>query len=91
MTAPAIEPTGDVLPAVVLDIEISDPLPTVAAVGADGRRVRQAWMLVRLFTEPIGTVLVDVPEHGLRPADLAARDRGRAGRPRSRPGWPSWR
>ena len=29
-------------------------------------------MLVRLFTEPIGTLLVDVPDQGLRPADLAA-------------------
>jgi glycosyltransferase involved in cell wall biosynthesis len=67
---PAIEPIGAVLPAVVLDVELSEPLPTVAAVAVDGRRVRQAWMLVRLFTEPIGTVLTDVPETGLRPADL---------------------
>ena len=71
VTAPAIEPNGGVLPAVVLDVEISDPLPTVPAVGADGRRVQQAWLLVRLFTEPIGTVLADVPENGLRPTDLA--------------------
>jgi glycosyltransferase involved in cell wall biosynthesis len=66
-----IEPAGAVLPAVVLDVELSDPLPTVAATAADGRRVQQAWMLVRLFTEPIGTVLTDVPRTGLRPADLA--------------------
>jgi glycosyltransferase involved in cell wall biosynthesis len=72
MTAPAIEPSGTVLPAAVLDLDVSDPLPTVPAVGADGRRVLQAWMLVRLFTEPVGTALVDVPEGGLRPADVAA-------------------
>jgi GT2 family glycosyltransferase len=71
MTAPALEPSGEVLLAAVHDVELSDPLPTIPAVGADGRRVLQAWMLVRLFTEPVGTVLVDVPESGLRPAGLA--------------------
>ncbi|MCA2219227.1 glycosyltransferase family 2 protein, partial [Jidongwangia harbinensis] len=64
--------TGEVLPATVLDLDVADPLPAVAAVGPDGRRVRQAWALVRLFTEPLGTVLTDVPEQGLGPADLAA-------------------
>jgi len=72
LTAPAIEPSGGVLPAVVLDVELSEPLPTVAAVSPDGRRVEQAWALVRLFTEPLGTVLVDVPAAGLRPAQLGA-------------------
>ncbi|BCJ48557.1 hypothetical protein Asp14428_00320 [Actinoplanes sp. NBRC 14428] len=71
ITAPAFEATGEVRPAVVLDVELSEPLPAVAAVGPDGRRVRQAWLLVRLFTEPLGTVLADVPEQGLCPADLA--------------------
>jgi GT2 family glycosyltransferase len=72
ITAPVITQTGDVLPAVVLDLELSEPLPAIAAVAPDGRRVRQAWMLVRLFSEPLGTLLTDVPETGLRPADLAA-------------------
>ncbi|GIE94841.1 glycosyltransferase [Paractinoplanes rishiriensis] len=72
LTAPEIAPNGGELPAVVLDLDLSDPLPTVAAVHTDGRRVRQAWVLVRLFTEPLGTVLVDVPEGGLRPAALGA-------------------
>ncbi|GIE31236.1 hypothetical protein Ait01nite_042810 [Actinoplanes italicus] len=70
--APRLDEEHDVLPAVVLDLEISEPLPAVGAVAADGRRVRQAWALVRLFTEPLGTILVDVPERGLTPADLAA-------------------
>nr|BFE71390.1 hypothetical protein GCM10020092_046910 [Actinoplanes digitatis] len=60
------------LPATVLDLDLSEPLPVVAGVGADHRRVLQAWVLVRLFTEPIGTVLIDVPTRGLRPAELAA-------------------
>ena len=64
--------TGEVLPAMVVDVDVADPLPAVAAVGQDGRRVLRAWVLVRLFTEPIGTLLTLVPEQGLRPADLAA-------------------
>ncbi len=78
-TGPQDEPTGTVRPAVVLDVEVSDPLPAVAGVDADGRRVPQAWMLVRLFTEPIGTVLVDVPQQGLRPADVAGAIRADLG------------
>jgi GT2 family glycosyltransferase len=60
------------LPAVVLDLDLSEPLPAIPAFGADGRRVNQAWVLVRRFTEPLGTVLTDVPEGGLTPAALAA-------------------
>ena len=70
-TAPTIEVAGEVLPASVHDIDIAGPLPAIAAISSDGRRVQQAWMLVRLFTEPIGTLLVDVPEQGLTPAGLA--------------------
>jgi glycosyltransferase involved in cell wall biosynthesis len=72
ITAPEVTATGAVRPAVVLDIELSEPLPPIAAVDCAGRRVAQAWALVRLFTEPLGTVLVDVPKEGLRPAQLAA-------------------
>jgi glycosyltransferase involved in cell wall biosynthesis len=85
ITAPEVTATGAVRPAVVLDIELSEPLPPIAAVDCDGRRVAQAWALVRLFTEPLGTVLVDVPEEGLRPADLAvgiAAELGTVLRPR---------
>lgn len=56
----------------VRDIDLADPLPGVPAMSADGRRVARAWLLLRLFTEPIGTVLVDVPDQGLGPAELAA-------------------
>jgi len=72
LTAPLITQTGEMLPAAVLDIELSEPLPAIAAVDAGGRRVAQAWMLVRLFTEPIGTLLADVPDGGMRPAGVAA-------------------
>ena len=85
ITAPPVAETGAVQPAVVLDLDLSDPLPSVPAVAPDGRRVAQAWVLVRLFTEPIGTVLVEVPHRGLRPAELATaidRDLGATLRPR---------
>ncbi|WP_305790192.1 glycosyltransferase [Symbioplanes lichenis] len=67
LTAPALEQSR---PAVVLDLDLAQPLPAVPAIGTDGRRIERAWALVRLFTEPLGTVLVPVPEHGLAPADL---------------------
>ncbi|MFC7534385.1 glycosyltransferase family 2 protein [Actinoplanes sp. GCM10030250] len=70
--APNIDEQSMVRPAVVLDLELSEPLPAIAPVAPDGRRVQQAWALVRLFTEPLGTVLVDVPEYGLAPEQLAA-------------------
>lgn len=72
ITAPTFAARGEARPATVVDLDLSDPLPTVAGVGPDGRRVLQAWVLVRLFTEPLGTMLTDVPEQGLRPAELAA-------------------
>jgi glycosyltransferase involved in cell wall biosynthesis len=70
--APVLEPQTREVPAVVLDVDLAEPLPAVAAAGADQRRVQRAWVLVRLFTEPLGTVLIPVPEQGLQPADLAA-------------------
>jgi glycosyltransferase involved in cell wall biosynthesis len=85
LTPPAIAAPGAVLPAAVLDVELSDPLPTVAAIAPDGRRVAQAWMLSRLFSEPLGTLLMDVPQAGLRPRELAAAmeaELGTALRPR---------
>jgi glycosyltransferase involved in cell wall biosynthesis len=65
-----IEMVGASRPASVHDIELSDPLPTIPGIAVDGRRVLRAWLLVRLFSEPIGTVLVDVPLRGLRPAEV---------------------
>jgi glycosyltransferase involved in cell wall biosynthesis len=69
---PIMQQTADMLPATVSDIELSQPLTGIPAVGDDGRRTAQAWLLVRLFSEPIGTLLLDVPAQGLQPADLAA-------------------
>jgi GT2 family glycosyltransferase len=71
MSAETVRVEAGVLPAAVLDLELSSPLPAVPAQSG-GRRVAQVWGLVRLFGEPVGTVLVDVPEQGLLPTELAA-------------------
>ena len=79
MSAGTVRVEAGVLPAAVLDIELSSPLPSVPATHSDGRRVEQAWALVRLFGEPLGTVLVDVPEHGLLPTEFGAAIDGSLG------------
>ena len=60
-------PAGPV-PASVRDIEVSEPLPAIHRQGGTSR----AWLLVRVFTEPIGQLVLDVPEAGLSPRRLAA-------------------
>ena len=72
LNAPKPAPNGGEVPAVVLDLDLADPLPAVPGVAADGRRVLRAWVLVRLFTEPLGAALIDVPPNGVRPAELGA-------------------
>jgi len=69
-TAPADETLT--VPGIVRDLELSEPLPTIPAVQPEGRRAEQVWLLVRLFSEPLGALLLDIPEQGLTPADLAA-------------------
>ncbi|SHN47572.1 glycosyltransferase [Cryptosporangium aurantiacum] len=67
------------IPGVVLDVELSAPLPSVAAVDALGNRADAAWVIVRLFTEPLAMVTIDLPDDGLTPADLLAATATAAG------------
>ncbi|MEV6802292.1 glycosyltransferase [Micromonospora rifamycinica] len=86
------EPTRGRLPALVRDVELTESLPHIPAVAADGRRIERAWLLVRLHTEPIGSVLLDVPEAGLDPAALSTAidtDLGAELRRRLPAGWPT--
>jgi glycosyltransferase involved in cell wall biosynthesis len=55
----------ETIPARVVDLEVSEPLSGVAAVDEWGRRVEQVWLLVRVFGEPLGFVVLDVPAGGL--------------------------
>jgi GT2 family glycosyltransferase len=62
----------DEIPGVVLDLEVSAEVQPVGARDASGRRRRQAWFLVRIFTEPVGLVAVDIPDAGLSAAAVLA-------------------
>lgn len=60
LSGPASRSTGPAEFAAIsmVEVELSQPLPTVLA---DGRSQR-VWVLVRLLTEPIGTCIVDVAD-----------------------------
>jgi hypothetical protein len=66
--------------ALVRDVELSRPLPAIAPADPTGREALRAYLLIRLFTEPLGTVLIDLPPDGLSPGDLAAGIDARLGR-----------
>ncbi|WP_432049864.1 glycosyltransferase [Verrucosispora sp. NA02020] len=83
MNTPVSTPVADTgrLPALVRDVELTEPLPAIPAYGPDGRRVERAWLLVRRHTEPIGSLLLAVPEAGLTGADLGREIGARWGGP----------
>lgn len=58
-------------PCPCLDLDVADG---IQGIGQDRSRSesRYAWILVRIFTEPVGTVIVDVPRDGLRAEQVAA-------------------
>lgn len=63
---------GPTDPAVarVLDLELTDPVPAIARVDADGNDCAQAWILVRLCGEPLGIEVVAIPLGGLPALEL---------------------
>jgi GT2 family glycosyltransferase len=62
----------DTVPGVVGDIELSQQLPDLSAHDPIGRRVGQACLLVRLFSEPLGLLTLDLPDGGLPARELGA-------------------
>jgi GT2 family glycosyltransferase len=50
---------------VVQDIEVTQPLPAVVDSGPDGSAITRALLLVRLCTEPLGVLRLDMPAGGL--------------------------
>jgi glycosyltransferase involved in cell wall biosynthesis len=67
------------LPGLVLDVDLADGVPAVANPGADGVVRGEAWVLVRVLTEPIGVLVVPLSADGLPAADLEGRIRSRFG------------
>jgi glycosyltransferase involved in cell wall biosynthesis len=55
------------LPTRVIEVELTGPLPRLDHDGHYGR----AWILVRLYTEPIGVCVVTLPREGIAPDALA--------------------
>jgi GT2 family glycosyltransferase len=61
------------VPGVVVDMDLSQPAPAVAAHDVRGRRRDRVWTVVRLFTEPLGLMVTDLGDHGVSPATLQRR------------------
>ena len=59
--------TAEITPvcAHVLDIELSQPVGGLERTASDGRRADRAWVLVRLFGEPLGLDILEIPVAGL--------------------------
>lgn len=49
----------------VLDVNAASPPPLISATDPTGRRAGRAWLLVRADVEPIGSLMVDLPDEGL--------------------------
>ena len=61
-------------PIRVVDLELSQPLPSLPALdAATGRSYERAQVLVRLHRQPLGMLDLDLGEEGLSAADLADR------------------
>jgi GT2 family glycosyltransferase len=61
-------------PIQLLEVELTEPLPAIAAVSATtGQHYQRAQALVKLHTRPLGIVELDLTEHGLS-ADAYARE-----------------
>jgi glycosyltransferase involved in cell wall biosynthesis len=79
MTLPAAAPAlhadgserstnGQFAPARIVEVELAQPLPRLDG----GGRYGQAWILVRLHTEPLGVCVTALPKEGIDPEGLAA-------------------
>jgi GT2 family glycosyltransferase len=70
MRSTATAPTIDGVRIHMLDVELSEPLPPVGQKAADGRTASRAWLLVRLFGEPLGIERIEIPPAGVDTAQL---------------------
>lgn len=78
-TGPVARRNGGPEPTLVLQVDLTAPLPEV-----DGGVVTRAWLLLRVGGVPIGDLVVTVPAGGLSAADIGAAIAGRIGARRRR-------
>ena len=57
----------------VLDIELSKPVPGLQPAIVEGQYCRRAWVLVRLYGEPLGAQTLDIPPEGLSSETVVER------------------
>src|SRR5262249_1074961 len=71
-TAGVVEQAPDFEPARLIEVEIGQTLPDVPACDAQaGRRYRRALCLVRLHTQPLGLLELQLDEYGVRAEEYA--------------------
>src|SRR4051794_17892105 len=71
--SPAADPP-DFAPVEIVEVEISEELPRlVPGTAENGHRYGSALCLIRLHSQPLGMIEVDLPTSGLGPAALAKR------------------
>ncbi|NOK71160.1 MAG: glycosyltransferase [Chloroflexi bacterium AL-N10] len=58
-------------PIRMLEVELSEPLPDISKYSASGVVYTQAYILVRLFTQPLGLIKIVLSEDCLRAESLA--------------------
>lgn len=67
-------------PWLVTEVDLADGLPALAAVDATGQPVDGAFIVVRVFTEPVAGLWVAIPGGGLSAAELGRAAEAQAGR-----------
>lgn len=61
------------LPYRVLEIDLAEPVPPLRARDNSGRQFGGAWVLLRIFGEPVGSVVVPLDGRDISPATVVRR------------------
>lgn len=73
-TGAASAPAGAYAPVRIVEIELSERLPALAPAHAEnGQLYTRALVSVRLHTQPVGLLEIDLPRHELSASELARR------------------
>ena len=73
-TPPLIDQSPDHIPVRILEVELAEPLPTITAFDEkNGKRYQRARCLVRLHTQPLGLVDLEIEKEELSPDKYAPK------------------